>query len=406
MDLILRFSRDRTDRGLATSSYEPDLTSSANQIYNVSVDFAQDERQTPPVSVSVTIPRKPSAWPDGSDGAQLLWQLLPAQAQGLISTSPEAVQLFVESGDPTIDLLPWELLPGLGTAASGLSVARLVPFLLKPPPLSVVPPLRLLIVASNAKDERSFSDRETVVLRSAMKAGIYEVREMPNATAASAGQVIREFDPHIVHYVGHGGTVAGEGAIILRDESSGTTNWIRAGQVSQILPVSTRLLCLSTGFSQRNFDITGLVNFAHSPSSVRLPTCIINRSDVDETGIASFWTGFYDGLSLSDGNVLRAFNDSLRALRAQNASMAAAASFSLILRDGAIQPLRLTKHKDPKRYSAEVQAQFAARLASDLNDKLKSFGGTEPSSALQDSFSEERSRFTTFSSIAASLDSE
>jgi hypothetical protein len=76
------------------------------------------------------------------------------------------------------------------------------------------------------------------------------------------------------------------------------------------------------------------------------------------------------------------------------------------LRDGGAQPLKIAQSEDPTRYAAEVQAQFAARLAADLNEKLKSFQGTELGSKLKESLSEERSRFSTLSSTAARYDTE
>ena len=404
--IILRFSRQRNPNA-PVPSYGTDAPQ-MDLVYAVAVAASQEEllAGTPPPAVSITIPAS-LAWPSphAPVGAGALWQLIPPAVQAQISGAAEAVQLLIVSGDRTIDLLPWELLPGLGKAPAGLSVARLVPFLLQPPPLSVVLPIRLLLVTSNAKDERSFSDRETVVLRSCVKPEVYQVREIANATPVSAVQIIHDFDPHIVHYVGHGGMVSGEGAVLLRDESSGSTNWIGAGQISQALPVSTRLFCLSTGFSQRNFDITGLVGFAHSPATVRLPTCVLNRADVDEAGVTAFWSGFYDTLGGSGGNVLQAFDAGLAGLRPPHTTTAPD-SFSLLLCDGGAQPLKVAQFVDLNRYAAEVQAQFAARLASDLNEKLKSFEGTELGGKLKESFSEERSRFSTFSSSAAKYDSE
>jgi hypothetical protein len=404
--IILRFSPDHLNPNATKPPYQPQAGPNVDPVYLVSVASSPEKLLTGTASpgVSVTIPARFAASPDGAIGADMLWQLIPPATQTQITNASEAVQLMITSGDRTIDLLPWELLPSLGKAPLGLSVVRLVPFLLPPPPLSVVLPIRLLLVTSNAKDERSFSDRETVVLRSCLKPGAYDVKEITNATASSAAQIIHDFDPHIVHYVGHGGMVGGEGVVLLRDES-GSTDWIRAGQISQALPVSTRLFCISTGFSQRNFDITGLVSFAHSPATIRLPTCVLNRSDVDEMGVTLFWTGFYDGLTASGGNVLQAFNDALTGLRSPQTTTPPE-SFSLVLRDGGAQPLKVAQFVDPIRYAAEVQAQFAARLASDLNEKLKSFEGTDLGGKLKDSLSEERSRFSMFSSTAARFDRE
>ena len=173
--------------------------------------------------------------------------------------------------------------------------------------------------------------------------------------------------------------------------------------MSRGLPVSTRLLCISTGFSQRNYDINGLVGFAHAPQAVRLPTSIVNRSDVDEAGVSAFWGQFYSQLVGEGGNVLRAYNSAFAYLAAAGTSTPAE-SFSLVLREGGYQPLRLGKTIDATQHAAEVQAQLAGRLATDLKEKLKTFEGTDTGKALGESYAEERSRFSTFSSTAASFE--
>ena len=199
--------------------------------------------------------------------------------------------------------------------------------------------------------------------------------------------------------------MGGEGAVVLRDEKTGLTNWIRASQVSRGLPVSTRLLCISTGFSQRNYDISGLVCFAHAPQAVRLPTSIVNRSDVDEASVSAFWGKFYSALIAEGGNVLRAYNAAIARL-AGAGTATPTESFSLVVREGGYRPLRLGKTIDATQHAAEVQAQLAARLAADLKEKLKTFEDTDAGKALGESYDEERSRFSTFSSTAASFESE
>jgi hypothetical protein len=391
MDMIIRFICEREDKLPTSETYRVYGGVSQQELL-----VSQDQS-----GYRVTLPQLART---GPVDAQLLWNLLPPAVQDKIVASPQAVQLMIESGNAAVDALPWEGLQAKKRGLSRLSVARIVPLLLQPPPLTVVPPLRLLIIASNARDERTFSDRETMLLRKAMNSNTYNVRELLDATATSVLEAVKEFEPHIVHYLGHGGIVSGEGAVVLRDERTGMTNWIRVSQVSQALPVSTRLLCLSTGFSRPNFDILGLVNFAHAPQSLRLPTCIINRADVDESSVSSFWRMFYDTLAQSKGNVLEAYNASTAELHQRMAG--AENSFSLVLRDGGTQPLRLGMREDTKRLSAELQAQFAARLATDLDQKLRSFHDTESGSALRESISEERNRFDGFSSTAASFDSD
>jgi len=67
---------------------------------------------------------------------------------------------------------------------------------------------------------------------------------------------------------------------------------------------------------------------------------------------------------------------------------------------------RIGKTIDAIQHAAEVQAEFAARLAADLKEKLKTFEDTDMGKALGESYAEERTRFWTFSSTGASFDSE
>lgn len=407
MDLIVRFTREASLPNAKSSPLSPEKFGTSDETYLAAWSTSEEDLSAIPAAEGTPIALPPWSSERSSKGptADWLWKMIPTDARQAVENAGEPVQLMIESGGLAVDLLPWESLPSLNSVPSGLSVARLVPSLLKPPPLSVVPPLRLLLISSDAKDDLAFRDRDREILHQAPDPQSYEVREVRDATGSGVLATVHEFDPHIVHFMGHGGIVGGEGAVVLRDEKTGLTNWVRASQVSRGLPISTRLLCISTGFTQRNYDINGLVGFAHAPQAVRLPTCIVNRADVDEAGVRCFWGQFYSRLVDERGSVLRAYNAAAAKL-AEASTATPAESFSLVLRDGGERPLRLGKSVDPVQHAAEVQAQFAARLAADLKDKLKSYEDTDKSKVLSDSYAEERSRFTTFSSTAASFDSE
>jgi hypothetical protein len=407
MDLIVRFTREASLPNAKSSPISPEKFGTSDETYLAAWSTSDEEMSAFPASQGTLIALPPWSNERSSKGptADWLWKMIPPDARQAVEKATEPVQVMIESGGLAVDLLPWESLPSLNLGTPGLSVARLVPSVLKPPPLSVVPPLRLLLVTSEAKDDLAFGDRDREILRQAPDPQSYEVREVRDATGSSVMATVHEFDPHIVHFMGHGGIVGGEGAVVLRDENTGLTNWIRASQVSRGLPISTRLLCISTGFTQKNYDINGLVGFAHAPQAVRLPTCIVNRAEVDEAGVRCFWGQFYARLVDERGSVLKAYNAAVAKL-AGAGTATPAESFSLVLRDGGDRPLRLGKTIDPVQHAAEVQAQFAARLAADLKDKLKSYEDTDMSKVLSDSYAEERTRFTTFSSTAASFDSE
>lgn len=407
MDMIVRFTREDSLPNSKSSAVSPEQVGGSDEAYFAAWTTSDEEMSVIPMSQGDLITLPPWSSEHSSKGPDVnwLWGLLPLNARHAINGAIEPVQLMIESGSLAVDLLPWELLPSLNPNATGVSVARLVPSVLKPPPLSVVPPLRLLLITSNATDDLAFNDCDRSALLEAVDPQFYQVREIREATGTSVMATVREFDPHIVHFMGHGGLVGGEGAVVLRDEKTGLTNWIRASQVSRGLPISTRLLCISTGFSQRNYDINGLVGFAHAPAAVRLPTCIVNRSDVDEAGVRCFWKAFYATLVTERGSVLKGYNTAIAEL-AKARTTTPTESFSLVLRDGGERPLRLGKSIDPVQHSAEVQAQFAARLAADLKDKLKSYEDTDIGKVLSDSYAEERSRFSDLSSTAARFDTE
>lgn len=407
MDLIVRFIREGSLPNAKGSSISPERVDGSDAPYLVAWSTSEEEMASLPDSSgwSVLLPSWSGHSSPAEPDADLLWNLLPSDARKTIENAPDPVQLFLESGNPAVDLLPWESLASKNPIGSRLTVARLVPYSLQPPPLTVIPPLRMLLVTSNADDDLAFSDRDGAVLRSAAAPESYVVREVKNATGTSVMATVRDFDPHIVHFMGHGGLVSGEAAVVLRDESTGLTDWVRASQASRGLPLSTRLLCISTGFSQRNFDIAGLVGFAHAPKTVRLPTCIVNRSTVDEPGVKCFWDAFYSALIERGGNVLAAYNTAIAELSTASTATPTS-SFSLVVREGGFRPLKFGKTIDVKQYAAEVQAQLAARLAADLKDKLKTYADTEMGKALGESYAEERSRFSTFSSTAASFDTE
>jgi CHAT domain len=407
MELIVRFTREASLPNAKSSSISPAQIGGSDETYLAAWATSDEEMSSIPITqgASTTLPAWSSERSSKGTSADWLWKLIPPDAREAIERAADPVQLMVESGSQAVDFLPWESLPSLKPNMSRLSVSRLVPSILKPPPLTVVPPLRVLLITSEAEDDLAFGARDRVALRDSMDPQSYEVCEARAATETSAIAIVRNFDPHIVHFMGHGGIVGGEGAVALRDEKTGLTNWIRASQVSPSLPISTRLLCMSTGFTQQNYDINGLVSFAHAPQAVRLPTCIVNRSVVDEAGVKCFWSAFYSALVAERGSVLKAYNAAIAKL-ARAATATPAESFSLVLRDGGDRPLRFGKTIDPVQHAAEVQAQFAARLAADLKDKLKSYENTDASKVLNESYAEERTRFTTFSSTAASFDSE
>jgi hypothetical protein len=337
------------------------------------------------------------------DPRPLLLNCLPDEIRDAITQAVEPTRLRIVSGVTAIDAMPWEALDGIGQGGGTVGVTRLIPVLLPPPPLSVTLPLRILVVATNPKDERLLDPyREIDAITSNIDRQNYVVQILSLATREAAIGTIRSFQPHVFHYVGHSGVVRGAGALVLHESSLGTTDWMSAAEIAQMLPISTRLICLSTCFTQPNYNVRGLSLLANAPQSVELPTCIDNRAEVMESDVRTFWSIFYDKLVANLGNVEDAY---FAAQTSPNLSAPSGRSFSLVLRGGGAQPLRIAATVDPARFADEVQAQFASRLAAELNEKLKSYGSAAPKTLI-DSASDAQSSFSESSNRAAKFANE
>jgi len=334
--------------------------------------------------------------PESTDGSRL-WTCLPEQVRAAIKLRADGeIWLKIASGMPSVDNLPWELAGQAAAMELGrpVRVSRFVPVRLPPAPaLTATLPVRILIVVTNPKDEQLLdSNREVYALRAGIDSNQYEVQVLQEATADSAAAVMQFFQPHVLHYVGHSGANRGSGYLVLHDPNRGTTEWVGADDIAKALPVSVRVGCLSTCFTQQNYDVTGLALFAHAPATVRLPTMVINRFGIDEKAVQTFWRVFYEQMITAGGNVAAALVAGQQATAAAEPNSLNWASFSLVARDGGDQPLHIGQQRDAGQFASEVQAQFASRLAADLADKLRAFSPSSQSESLTRSLSEAQQR--------------
>jgi hypothetical protein len=331
---------------------------------------------------------------------EMLLRILPEPERNEVANTGEPIRLRIVSGIAAIDWIPWELLDGKSSGGGAVGVTRLVPVRLPPPPMSAAPPVRVLLVVTSPKDEQILdSSLEIDAVTSGIDRQQYQIQILERATREQAAATVRSFEPHILHYVGHSGVVRGAGELVLHDAQGGS-DWIGAAEIAQLLPISTRLLCLSTCFTRPNYNLRGLPLLAHAPPFVKLPTCVTNRAEVTETQVRTFWTHFYDQLIRRRGNI----EDAYFAAQDATAESPRRDAFSLVLRDGGAHAIRIAAAVNPDRFAVEIQARFASRLATELEEKFKSFGGD--AKTLRESFTEERNRFVGFANRAASYRDE
>jgi hypothetical protein len=316
-----------------------------------------------------------------------LWESLPPQVREPLGASTadgsSPLRLKICSAVQAVTDLPWELLADADGQPLSLRrdtrVVRSVPVRFKTPPLTAPMPVRVLLVLTNPKDERLLqSHLEVPAVTGRLTPPDYELRVLDEATFEALQAALDEFKPHVLHYIGHSGVSKGEGSLILHDHRD-HTRWLCGSHVSCALPSTVRLVCLSTCFTNDNYNLQGLTRLAHSPATLHLPTMIANQRMPSEAGVRAFWGAFYSGLIEHGGNVGEAFHLAQRATAEQAATDWA--SFMLVLRDGTGQALNVVREERAGRaelLAAELSAQVASQLANALAEQIRALDDEVP----------------------------
>jgi hypothetical protein len=351
--------------------------------------------------------RRPRPAGPAQDLGQRMWASLPDAVRGRILGAPAgtALRVAVRSTGSGGDEVPWEWLNDgadrLIAAMDAVRLVRVLPTLYPAPPLTVTPPVRVLLILTNPKDERLLNPGvETAVVTSGLRQpGPYQLEQLFEPRPEALAQALQR-QPHIVHYVGHAGISRGSGNLILHDERDGT-RWLSAAELARLLPTSVRLVCLSTCVTAENYQVGGLVRVAHATSEVALPTAVVNQYALTEPGATAFWREFYPALITHDGDVVEAFHAARMAARREPLDTWCWASFSLVVRDGSGRPFRLSQSPPgpPTRgaaapRAAELQAQWAARLANSLAAQMPA-EGTEARQIWESALRDEGARLDT-----------
>ncbi|MFY9618250.1 MAG: CHAT domain-containing protein [Pyrinomonadaceae bacterium] len=308
-----------------------------------------------------------------------LYHALPRQLTSILdqSADPRPLRLKIYSPQPRITDLPWEWLTDDAgdpiALRSDVRFVRCVPRRFEIPHLTIARPVKVLMVLTNPKDERLLdAPRELASAAQRLVQPDYEMQVCPEPTIEKLKDVMHGFLPHVIHYIGHAGINNGEGNIILHDDYN-RAYWMPGSVLSQILPSTTRLICLSTCVTAPNYQLLGLPHLAHASSDLNLPTVVVNRYPLDAQSAAAFWNTFYSALIDEHGNVNEAVHHARRQTQVADPSFADWASFSLVLRDRTGQALNIVEaasHQLQDIQAREFQAQYAARLANDLAQQV------------------------------------
>lgn len=136
------------------------------------------------------------------------------------------VRLRIEP--PELAALPWEYLYDAQedcflAISPETPLVRYVPMPHPSRPITVTPPLRVLVVISYPRDAVPLDvEREKNIIEQALRdwvrQGLVQLRVLEHAVVAEISQAMRGFRPHVFHFIGHGQFRGDEAGVILEDE--------------------------------------------------------------------------------------------------------------------------------------------------------------------------------------------
>jgi hypothetical protein len=253
-------------------------------------------------------------------GKRLAEVLLAGRVRQLYQSAGDgnSVQLSLCAGDPGLKAIPWEFLvwPDFEMAPhSKRSICRLVEGTTGKtlPTLKLDAGIRIMLVVSQPTDQPAVEWIETKTSLDAQIAAympeIGAERMKFQLCEASSGTAVRkevqEFDPHIVHFIGHGQP----GGLVFTKHQAKTSNLLAADAVSNVLvSKSTRLLILSAcDTGNVGSDIAPLIPLAEQVVRAGAPAVVANQMPISLRSIHTFCGALYGEL-LRDGNIDWAVN--------------------------------------------------------------------------------------------------
>ena len=208
--------------------------------------------------------------------------------------------------------LPWEYLHDEKEflALTGrLLLSRMPHGLGRLDPAAAAPPLRILVVVSAPDDQRPLDTEDEIgaiqrVLDEATHAGHVEVEYLDDATLPAIGEALRRFQPHVLHYNGHGYYDKAKAASFLAlEDDDGRT---RPAGIADLKPYlvenpELRLALLSGCQTAQTSDVDAFAGVATGLLAEAVPAVLaMQYSILDQSGItlaAAFYAALAEGAS-------------------------------------------------------------------------------------------------------------
>lgn len=231
--------------------------------------------------------------------------------QALAAERGLRIRLRIE-GAPALAEIPWEYLyaEGLGRFVVMSSDTPLVRYLDLPKgaaPLTVEPPLRVLVMVSSPSDLDPLDvEREVDLLRQATadltSAGVLELEIVPHARLRTLQHQLRIAEYHVFHFIGHGvyDEKADDGLLMLEDDD-GRSRGVSGLDLGVLLHDhhSLRLAVLNACEGARGSVENPLGGVAQSLIRQGLPAAVAMQFEISDEAALVFAHEFY--LAIGDG---------------------------------------------------------------------------------------------------------
>lgn len=147
---------------------------------------------------------------------------------GLARGQDKGLRVRLRMEPPELAALPWEYLydpdeDRFLAISPETPLVRYVPMRSTTRPTAVSPPLRVLVVISSPSDADPLdvAQEKGIIqdaLRPRVEQGLVELRLLERGLVAEISQAMRDFRPHVFHFVGHGQFEDDEAYVLLEDE--------------------------------------------------------------------------------------------------------------------------------------------------------------------------------------------
>ncbi len=225
---------------------------------------------------------------------------------GRVSAKGNKLRIRLNVQAPEISALPWEYLydetaDKFFAISDDMLLTRYIPTFDAEAfrPMAVTPPLKVLVVVSNPKDVAQLdTEKELTVIKDALKSLNIEPKIMEHAVYDKLDDELRVYQPHIVHFIGHGAFKHNKGYLVLENEDN--YNVLAGDYVLREFFEginSTKLIILNAcegGMTSSAQAMTGL-----APNLVQrgIPAVIAMQYEIPDSTAITFAQEFYEHLA-------------------------------------------------------------------------------------------------------------